>query len=83
MLAAGSAEYDAHPVEALQSELLRDLRVLRAQRLIGRCNHGELETESLGVVEAKPVAVALGCDSMVGEARSPEVDGAGRTRRAR
>src|SRR5581483_4669366 len=54
--ALGIGAVGAHAVEALERELVRDLGVLRHERLVARLDGAQLEAQTLGVVEHERVA---------------------------
>ncbi len=72
----------AHALEALQRVLGRDLRIMRAQRLILAGVDHQLVFEALGVEEQQAVLGQLGLDPGAGQPLPPELERLRRGRRA-
>ena len=64
----------AHAVEALERELLGDVRVARDERRVGGLDNGELEVEPLGVGEEQLPVRPGGRHAGVAEPPLPEVE---------
>jgi hypothetical protein len=62
------------PCGSKLSELVRDLRMVGDQRVVGRLDDRELEVEALRIAEVEPALAAFDVDAFSGQPIVPELD---------